>query len=152
MMKNTISTPLRMTRIQKSHQVAAVGNRRVKQRLGWSSKNLSSSQTPLSRGTMLASTQITKRSMHGKPVFPMMMRKAPRRRGRIASWKDTMESGVRVNPRSLNMDAGVNIPLSHISALIKYKALSNLTTKLWTVRHCQLLAPMFRYVQSREVV
>ena len=49
--------------------------------------------------------------MQGNPVFPMIMRKAPSRRGTIAVWNDSMESGVSVKPRSLNMDAGVKMPL-----------------------------------------
>ena len=50
--------------------------------------------------------------MQGNPVFPMIMRKAPSRSGTIAVWKDSMESGVSVKPRSLNMDAGVKMPLA----------------------------------------
>ena len=49
--------------------------------------------------------------MQGNPVFPMIMRKAPNRSGRTAVWNDSMESGVSVKPRSLNMDAGVKMPL-----------------------------------------
>ena len=61
-------------------------------------------------------TQITKRSMQGKPVFPMMIRKDPRRSSNIDSWNEIIESGVRVKPRSLNKEAGVNIPLNaHVS-------------------------------------
>ena len=53
-----------------------------------------------------------KRSMHGNPVFPIMMRKVPNSNGKVAVWKDIMESGVKVKPRSLNMDAGVKKPLT----------------------------------------
>ncbi len=49
--------------------------------------------------------------MQGNPVFPMIIRKAPSKRGTIAVWNDSMESGVSVKPRSLNMDAGVKMPL-----------------------------------------
>lgn len=49
--------------------------------------------------------------MQGNPVFPMTMRKAPSRSGTIAVWNDSIESGVSVKPRSLNMDAGVKMPL-----------------------------------------
>jgi hypothetical protein len=53
--------------------------------------------------------------MQGKPVLPMMIRKVPRVKGRTANWKEIMESGVRVKPRSLNKDAGVKKPLEHVS-------------------------------------
>ena len=53
---------------------------------------------------------MTNRSMQGKPVFPMMIKKVPRSRGSTANWNETMESGVSVKPRSLNMDAGVKKP------------------------------------------
>lgn len=112
MIKNTRSIPLSTTRIQKSHHVAVLGNRRVKQRLGWSSKNLNSSQTPLLRGTNLEVAQMTNLSMQGKPVFPMTMRKDPMRRGTTAVSKELNESGVSVKPTSLNNEADVKIPLS----------------------------------------
>lgn len=111
MMKNTRSIPLRRTNIQKSHQVAVLGNRRVKQRLGWSSRNLNSSQIPLSRGTTFEAAQMTNLNMHGKPVFPMTIRKEPMRRGTIAVWKETNESGVSVKPTSLNNEEDEKIPL-----------------------------------------
>ena len=50
-------------------------------------------------------------NIHGKPVFPMMIRNAPNNRGTTAYSKDIIESGVRVNPRSLNIEAGVKKPL-----------------------------------------
>jgi hypothetical protein len=59
----------------------------------------------------LDKAQIINRSIHGKPVFPMTMRNAPRRRGRTASLKEINESGVREKPTSLKREAGVNIPL-----------------------------------------
>ena len=49
--------------------------------------------------------------MQGNPVFPIIMRNAPSNSGTIAVWNDSMESGVSVKPRSLNMDAGVKMPL-----------------------------------------
>lgn len=49
--------------------------------------------------------------MQGNPVLPMIMRKAPSKSGTMAVWNDCMESGVSVKPRSLNMDAGVKMPL-----------------------------------------
>ena len=110
-MKNTRSIPLRRTNIQKSHQVAVPGNRRVKQRLGWSNKKLNSSEIPLPRGTSLDVAQITNLSMQGKPVFPMTMKKEPMRRGTTAVSKELNESGVSVKPTSLNNEAGVKIPL-----------------------------------------
>ena len=110
-MKKMRSMPLRAMRIQKSTHVALFGNRSVKQRRGWSSKNLSSSHIPDSRGTNLDDIQITKRSMHGNPVFPIMIRKLPNSKGNTASWKEIMESGLSVKPRSLNSDAGVKKPL-----------------------------------------
>jgi hypothetical protein len=54
---------------------------------------------------------MTKRSMHGKPVLPMMIRKVPSNSGKTAFWKETIESGVSVKPRSLNNEAGVKKPL-----------------------------------------
>ena len=51
------------------------------------------------------------RSMHGNPVLPMIIRMEPRSSGNIANWNEMKESGVRVKPRSLKSDAGVNIPL-----------------------------------------
>jgi hypothetical protein len=84
MMKNIQSTPFRITSTQNSHQVASDGKSKVKHRRGWSSKNRSSSQIPLPCGTQYDETQITKRSMQGNPVFPIMMRKVPNRRGNTA--------------------------------------------------------------------
>ena len=55
-----------------------------------------------------------KRSIQGNPVFPIMMRNVPMKRGTTAFWKEIIESGVSVKPRSLNKDAGVNIPLDLI--------------------------------------
>jgi hypothetical protein len=52
--------------------------------------------------------------MQGKPVLPMMIKNEPSKMGRTVTWKETMESGVKVKPRSLNMDAGVKKPLSVI--------------------------------------
>jgi hypothetical protein len=112
MMKKKRSTPFRRMSTQNSHQLAWLGKRRVKQRRGWSSKKRSSSQTPLRAGTHLEQSQITKRSMQGKPVFPIIMRKVPNSSGRTAVWKEIIESGVRVKPRSLNIEADVKKPLS----------------------------------------
>lgn len=41
-------------------------------------------------------TQMTKRSMQGKPVLPTMIRNPETSKGRVAVWNDTMESGVTV--------------------------------------------------------
>lgn len=122
--KKMMSRPLRTTRIQNSHHVAALGKSKVKQRRGWSSKNLNSSHTPLLCGTRNELSQITKRSMHGKPVFPITMRKLPSRRGNTALWKETIESGVSVKPRSLNREAGVNIPLGLRKLLLGWRSRS----------------------------
>ena len=54
--------------------------------------------------------------MHGKPVFPIMIKKLPRSKGKTAVWKETIESGVRVNPTSLNRDGLVKKPLRHVSS------------------------------------
>ena len=54
---------------------------------------------------------MTNLSIHGNPVLPMIMRKLPKSNGKIAYWKEIIESGVRVKPRSLNMEAGVKKPL-----------------------------------------
>jgi hypothetical protein len=50
--------------------------------------------------------------MQGKPVLPIIIKNDPKRRGSTASWKETMESGVSVKPKSLNKDAGVKKPLT----------------------------------------
>lgn len=111
MMKKIRSTALSTTKIQNSHQVAVLGKSNVKQRRGWSRRNLNSSQRALFRGANLETTQMTNLSMHGKPVLPMMIRKLPTRRIQTAYWKDNIESGVRVKPRSLNIEAAVKTPL-----------------------------------------
>ena len=72
---------------------------------------MSSSQILLLLGTIKDDAQMTSRSMHGKPVFPMMIRKLPNRRGSTAFWNEIIESAVMVKPRLLNIAAGVNIPL-----------------------------------------
>lgn len=51
--------------------------------------------------------------MQGNPVFPIIIRKAPSKSGTTAVWNDSMESGVSVKPRSLNIEAGVKMPLKH---------------------------------------
>jgi hypothetical protein len=61
-------------------------------------------------GTILEYIQMVKRSIQGKPVLPMIIRKVPSTRGHIASWKETIESGVSVKPRSLNKEAEVKKP------------------------------------------
>lgn len=59
-----------------------------------------------------------KRSMQGKPVLPMMMRKVMRIRGQTAVLKRTMESGVRVKPTSLNALSAVKMALGTVSLAI----------------------------------
>ena len=110
-MKKIRSMPFSRTSIQKSHQEAALGNRSVKHLRGWSRRNFSSSHTPLPVGTIFVIVQIVNRSMHGNPVFPMTIRNDPMNSGRTAVSNDIIESGVSVNPKSLNIDAGVKIPL-----------------------------------------
>ena len=61
--------------------------------------------------------QIVNLSKHGKPVLPMTIRKPPKSRIQTAPWKDIIESGVSVKPRSLNNVAGVNMPLCAFSML-----------------------------------
>lgn len=56
------------------------------------------------------------RRKHGKPVFPATIKREPSRRGNTACWKDIIESGVSVNPTSLNKVAGVNMPLNAVLA------------------------------------
>ena len=107
--------PFKTTRTQNNHQVAFEGNSSVKHLRGWSSKNRNSSQTPLPLGTHFSVIQMMKRSMHGKPVFPMMIRNVPNKSGKVANWKDTIEFGVNVKPKSLNIDAGVKKPLIKIT-------------------------------------
>jgi hypothetical protein len=115
-MKKMRSMPFRRMSTQNNHQLALLGNKSVKQRRGWSRRNLNSSQTPLLYGTHLEQSQIVKRSIQGKPVLPMMMRKVPKSRGRTHCLKRTMESGFRVNPKSLNMEAGVKKPLPKLTS------------------------------------
>ena len=134
------SRPLRITRIQKSHHVAALGKSKVKQRLGWSSKNLSSSHTPLSRGMTSEATHMTNRSIHGNPVFPMTIRKLPRTRGSIAYWKDCIESGVSVYPRSLSKEAAVKNPLLNVKDNSAWGVIG-LTTRILIYRHYRQLGP-----------
>jgi hypothetical protein len=62
----------------------------------------------------LDTSQMMNLSMQGNPVLPMMIKNVPSTRGRTATWKETMESGVSVRPRSLNKDAGVKKPLDVI--------------------------------------
>ena len=111
MIKNNKSIPFSKKRIQNSHQVASLGKSNVKQRLGWSSKNFSSSHRPLSLGTSLWQIQMMNRSMQGNPVLPIIIRTDPKSSGSTAIWNEMKESGVRVKPRSLKSDAGVKIPL-----------------------------------------
>ena len=95
----------------KRTHVAELGKRRVKQRRGWSSRNLISSQRENCSGTTFPPIQIMNRSIQGNPVLPMMIKKLPRSRGSTAPWNDIMESGVSVKPRSLKRVAEVNMPL-----------------------------------------
>ena len=55
---------------------------------------------------------MTNRSMHGKPVLPMMIRKEPNSKGITVVWNEIMLSGVSVKPRSLNIEADVKMPLT----------------------------------------
>lgn len=54
--------------------------------------------------------------MQGNPVLPIITRKVPSRSGTAASWNEIIESGVIVNPRSLNIEAEVKTPLEPLSA------------------------------------
>jgi hypothetical protein len=110
-MKRIRPTAFRTNENQKSHQEAVLGKRRVKQRLGWSSRNRSSSQTPRFSGTIFEIVQMNSRSVNGKPVCPAMMRIAPTNRGTTAVRNEIIESGVSVYPQSVNIDPGVKIPL-----------------------------------------
>jgi len=64
---------------------------------------------------------MTKRSMQGKPVFPIMIKNVPIINGKTANWNGIIDSGVRVNPRSLNMEAGVKKPLGNVSKVELYE-------------------------------
>lgn len=152
--KKIMSTPFRMTKIQNSHHVAVVGNSRVKHRLGWSSKNLNSSQRLELVRTIFEANHIVNLSMHGNPVLPMMMRKLPSSKGRTAYWNDNIESGVRVYPRSLNNDAGVKKPLKCVSHLCAIRLLDQQThtTKLSTVRPLRPPIPTYQSARSREAM
>jgi len=103
-----------MTKTQNSHHVARAGKSRVKHRRGWSRRNRISSYKPLERGTTSERIQMMNRSIQGNPVLPMMIRKLIRRRGRTAYSKETILSGVRVNPRSLKAEAEVKMPLQRL--------------------------------------
>jgi len=67
---------------------------------------------PLFLGTTLLDAQMTKRSMHGKPVLPITIKKDPMINGKTAPWNEIIESGVSVKPRSFNKLAEVKMPLS----------------------------------------
>lgn len=109
-MKNIRSTAFRRTSTQNSHQLALLGNRSVKHRRGWSSRKRSSSHMPLVLGTHMEVAHMTNRSTQGNLVLPMMIRKVPNNKGKTACWKEIIKSGVRVNPKSLNIEAGVKKP------------------------------------------
>ena len=109
-MKKTRSSPLRMTSNQKSHQVAPEGKSNVKHRRGWSSKNRSSSQRPDPREVKSEVIHIVKRSMTGKPVLPMMIKKLSKIIGSTAVLNEFMLSGVRVKPMSMKAELGVKMP------------------------------------------
>lgn len=115
--KKKRSAALRTKRTPRSHQVAELGKRSVKQRRGWSNRKANVSFFVEPVGESLKRIQIINRSKHGKPVFlpkfqhkvekkhigvrevyPTMMRKAPMRSGKTASLKEMKESGVRVYP------------------------------------------------------
>ena len=104
-------------RIPNRAQVAVLGNIKVKHRRGWSSRKRSSSQIAEVWGTTLLHSQIVNLSKHGKPVFPMTIRKPPRARIQTAPWKDIIESGVSVKPRSLKRVADVKMPLVAMSMI-----------------------------------
>ena len=74
--------------------------------------------------------------MQGNPVFPIIIRKAPSRSGTIAVWNDSMESGVSVKPRSLNMDAGVKMPLEpRLNKYFRAQKIEGHTTRPLTGHH-----------------
>lgn len=110
-MKKRRPKRFRTTENQKSHQVAVLGKRRVKQRLGWSSKKRSSSQRSRLVGTNFAIVQMNSLSMKGKPVCPAIMRTAPVSIGTVAVRKEINESGVSVYPQSVNIEPGVKMAL-----------------------------------------
>lgn len=88
--------------------------------------------------------------MQGNPVFPMIMRKAPSRSGTMAVWNDSMESGVNVKPRSLNMDAGVKMPLKgELDTCFKACEIEDRTTRPLTGHHHLQQVPMCCYVLSK---
>lgn len=72
---------------------------------------------------------MTKRRKQGKPVLPAIIKKVPISKGKLAVWKDIMESGVSVKPKSLNMDAGVKTPLIELAHKL---ALQDLMRELTT--------------------
>lgn len=90
--------------------MASAGNSNVKHRRGWSSRNLSSSHRPVPTGTTCASTHMMKRSITGKPVLPMMMKKDMASMTKVARLKDIMLSGVSVKPRSMKAEFAVKNP------------------------------------------
>ena len=88
--------------------------------------------------------------MQGNPVFPMIMRKDPSRSGTIAVWNDSMESGVSVKPRSLNMDAGVKMPLEReLDTCFKAWKIEHRTTRPLTGDHHLQQVPKCCYVLSK---
>jgi hypothetical protein len=85
MMKNIRSRLLRITKIQKSHQVALLGNKSVKHRLGWSRRKCNSSQNGLSTVANFDISQMMNLNMHGNPVFPIIIKKLPSSKGNTAA-------------------------------------------------------------------
>ncbi|KAH3684662.1 hypothetical protein WICPIJ_004378 [Wickerhamomyces pijperi] len=109
-MKRIKSVMFSTRRTNNNHHVGAEGKRRVKQRLGWSNRNPRDSFIREGPRNNLNITQMMNLRKIGKPVFPLMMKKAETNRAYGELLKDCMEFGVRVNPRLANDDIAVKNP------------------------------------------
>ena len=87
--------------------------------------------------------------MQGNPVLPIITRKVPSKSGTAASWNEIIESGVIVNPRSLNIEAAVKNPLESLSALTYTGERILRTTRPLIDQDCQYMRPTGRFVQSK---
>ena len=70
-------------------------------------------------------------SMQGNAVFPIIMRKVMMISTKVADWKDIMESGVRVKPKSLKAVCAEYTALKDVNLDARIDELvSKRTTKL----------------------
>lgn len=80
-------------------------------------------------------------------MLPITIRKDPISNGTTAVWNDIIESGVRVKPRSLNIEAGVNIPLN-ISCKLNVRSYVILSRAPFAY-HQALVTPSFLTIEPQ---